>query len=185
MVLAVLVVAGVSAAVSYSDIHTLVIHLGGEGHEIAMIFPISIDGCLASSSLTLLFSSRYQIKPPWMARLTLWIGITMTLITNFAHGLLYGWGAAFLNSWPAVALSLSVELLSWVMGTSRELDTKRTVLVVPKPQDPNDTELTRITEIIANDRTISSAEVARQTGLPYPKVLKLSREARAMLNGSA
>lgn len=180
----VVIVTAVSMTVSYSDIRGLVLHLGGESNFIASIFPVSIDGLLVTANLAMLFCSRYEIEPNGWIGWSQVFGIVSTLIANVSHGLHYSVGAALIGAWPALSLVLASELLFWLIDASRELDTKRTVFVVPKPQGPNGNELTKVTELIANERGISAAEVARQTGIPYARVLGLTKQAKALLNGS-
>jgi Protein of unknown function (DUF2637) len=184
MIVAVLTVVAVSGLVSYSDIHGLVVKLGDESPFIAAIFPLCIDCIIAAAGLTLLFCGRYGVKPWWFVHGTLWFGILSTLTANCAHGMQYGWRTALIDAWPACSLTLATELVWFIVAVARELDTSRTVFVVDKPQGPNADELTKVAEIIANNHDVSSAEIARRLDLPYPKVLKLTKDARRLLNGS-
>lgn len=182
MVLTVVVVAASAGVVSFSHIYGLVLKAGGEPRPIAILVPISIDGILLTSSLTLLFCSRYSVPKPSLARWGQFLGISLTLTANIAHGLAYSPAAAALGAWPAVSLIFSSELLWWVVETSRAMD-KREIVVYES--QPANTGLQEVVELVANNRDISGREIARKTGLAYPKALELNREARRLLNGSS
>jgi hypothetical protein len=181
MVAAVIMVAGVSFEISFNDIRSLVLSFGAQSNFIATIFPLCLDGMLGASNLTLLYCSRYDLNPPRLARFTLWAGILATLAANVTHGLEYNLGAGLVGAWPAIALTLSVELLVWVVRSSRSLDSRQ-VVVFKKPKENN--ALDEVLNLIANNRGISAAEISRRLELPYYRALPLTREAKKLLNGS-
>jgi Protein of unknown function (DUF2637) len=178
MNIAVLMVVAVSFEISFNDIRSLVMSFGGESNFLSTIFPLCVDGMIAASNLTLLFASRYGVKPPRLARFTLWAGICTTLAANIMHGLAFSIGAGIVGAWPAIALTLSMELLIWVVNAGRSLN-ERTVITFEK--SPENNELDAVLNTIANDRNISGRQIAEKTGIPYPRALTLAKRARAML----
>ena len=178
MTLAVVLVAAVAAWISYGHAYELALRWG-ENEVTARLLPLTLDGLVLAASLTELFCSRYQLQQPALARLALLLGIGATLAVNVLHGLEHGPLAAVLAAWPAVALVVSSELLLWVVATSRSLD-KRAVLVVPK-RDKATEALSAAAELVANDRSISAAEVGRRLGVRYDVARDLTKKARSLL----
>lgn len=106
-VLAVLIVAGVAAVLSYAHMR----HLGveaGEGWR-ANLIPISVDGMMVVASMTAL-AKRRQGKAAPVAWLGLALGVTASLAANVAAAepTLVG---RLLAAWPPLALVLAFELL--------------------------------------------------------------------------
>jgi hypothetical protein len=111
-VLAAVVVVGVAAfaaVVSYSHIFDLGVHHGQSGTA-ARLLPLSVDGLIAAASLVMLHAARNQLPVPWLARICLAGGVGATVAANVAYGLPFGWLAAVVSAWPAVAFVGSVEM---------------------------------------------------------------------------
>lgn len=106
---AVLVVAAIAAVVSYSHIFDLA-YAHHEYGTAARLLPVSVDGLIASASLALLHAARKAISAPAIAYLMLWLGVGATVAANVGYGLPYGWLAAVIAAWPAVAFVGSVEM---------------------------------------------------------------------------
>ena len=100
--LAVLVVAGIAAVISFVHIeHLAVTH--GQTVLAAMLLPLSIDGTVAASSLVMLRSARMKLPVPKLARVMLVLAVLATLACNVLFGAGFGIVGALLSGWPAVA----------------------------------------------------------------------------------
>lgn len=106
-VMAVLLVAGVAAVVSYVHMRHLAL-VAGEGWR-ADLVPLSVDGMMVAASLTLL-TKRWEGKRAPLAWVALLLGVAASLAANVASAepTVYGRAVAF---WPPVALVLAFELL--------------------------------------------------------------------------
>ncbi|MEV4893538.1 DUF2637 domain-containing protein [Nonomuraea sp. NPDC055795] len=115
----VVLLAAVAAVVSYRHAYEVVTAYGEAGFT-AVLVPLTIDGLIFASSMVLLDSARRSLPVPWLARVTLVLGIAATLAANVMHGWAHGPIGAVVAAWPAVALVLSYELL---MGLIRRAGT--------------------------------------------------------------
>lgn len=106
---AVLLVAGIAAAVSFVHIESLAVRYG-QPELAAMLLPVSIDGTVAVSSLAMLRSARLDLTAPWLARGMLLLAVGATLGCNIGYGLPRGWPGALLSGWPAIAFVGSAEV---------------------------------------------------------------------------
>jgi hypothetical protein len=81
--LAVLVVAGIAAVISFVHIeHLAVTH----GQTVLAAMPLSIDGTVAASSLVMLRSARMKLPVPKLARAMLVLAVLATLACNVLFG---------------------------------------------------------------------------------------------------
>lgn len=107
--LAVVVVAAVAAAISYSHLQALALS-AGEGAWQAAILPLSVDGMMLCASLTAI-TRRRAGQPvgalPWLALL---LGVAASVAANIASAEPTVEGR-LIAAWPPVALLLSLELL--------------------------------------------------------------------------
>ena len=108
--LAVLAVAVIAAAVSFSHIRALAL-THGYSPDTGALLPFSVDGLLVVSSLVLLAEARAQRPAPRLARFGLVLGIAGTLGANVAYGVHFGPVGALVNAWPAVAFITATEIL--------------------------------------------------------------------------
>ena len=106
----VIVVAAVAAYVSYRHAYEL-IRAKGEDHATAVVMPVTVDGLIFAASMTMLDATRRGNKIPNLARWTLGLGITASVLANIAHGIAHGPIGAVIAGWPALALVLIYELL--------------------------------------------------------------------------
>lgn len=118
---AVLVVAAVAAYASYLHAVEVILRWGSETRTTAHLVPLTIDGLVGASSMVMLWTSRYRLPVPSLARWALGTGVAATLAANVLHGLSRGPLAAGIAAWPAVALVISYELLMWIVKSGREL----------------------------------------------------------------
>src|SRR6266700_5383362 len=58
----------------------------GESALTAKLLPISIDGLLLAGTLAVLDASRRQTGNAWAARVTVGLGVAMTMWANIVHG---------------------------------------------------------------------------------------------------
>jgi Protein of unknown function (DUF2637) len=105
----VMVLAGIAAAVSYRHMHTLTL-AHGESPWTAALTPVSVDGMIVASSMTLLADSRAGRSgglPPW---LLLVVGSGASLAANVAVAEPTAYGRV-IAAWPSFALIGAYELL--------------------------------------------------------------------------
>lgn len=76
-------VAGVAAFVSYRHAYELVV-THGENGVTAAVMPLTVDGLIFSASITMLGAARDGRRSPALARWTLGLGITASLLANVA-----------------------------------------------------------------------------------------------------
>ena len=140
--LAVLVVAGIAAVISFVHIeHLAVAH--GQTMLAAMLLPLSIDGTVAASSLVMLRSARMKLPTPKLARVMLVLAVLATLASNIVFGAGFGIVGALLSGWPAVAFIGCAEMAIGMIRRARTVpeavtmtaldDTARTVTATPGP----------------------------------------------------
>lgn len=108
--LAVLAVAVIAAAVSFSHIRALAL-THGYSPDTGALLPFSVDGLLVVSSFVLMTEARAQRPAPRLARFGLVLGIAGTLAANVAYGVHFGPVGALVNAWPAAAFITATEIL--------------------------------------------------------------------------
>lgn len=107
---AVVAIAVVAAIVSYR--HALTVARDhGETGATAYMTPITIDGLVIVASMVMLDAARRRQHPPGLAWCALALGIGATLAVNILYGVQHGPVGAVIAAWPAVALTIAVELL--------------------------------------------------------------------------
>lgn len=107
---AVVAIAVVAAIVSYR--HALTVARDhGETGATAYMTPITIDGLVVVASMVMLDAARRRQHPPVLAWCALALGIGATLAVNILYGVQHGPVGAVIAAWPAVALTIAVELL--------------------------------------------------------------------------
>jgi hypothetical protein len=90
----------------------------GESVLTAKLIPISIDGLLLAGTLAVLDASRRQTGHAWVARVTVGLGVAMTMWANIVHGIGYGWTGIIISGWPPVALMAAIEVLARMVRPS-------------------------------------------------------------------
>ena len=121
--LAVLMVAGVAAVISYQHAYELVTTHGETGLT-AHLLPFTVDGLIWAASMLALDASRRNHPVPRLALWSLGAGIVATIGANLAHGLGHGPVGALVSAWPAVALVGSFELLMLLIRKHHQADAK-------------------------------------------------------------
>jgi len=106
----VVLLGAVAAIVSYT--HALGVALAhGQAGATAHLTPLTVDGLVLVAGLILLDSARRGLRAPALAWVALGLGIGATLAVNVVYGIGHGPVGAVVAGWPAVALTLSSELL--------------------------------------------------------------------------
>ena len=111
-------VATFAAIISYTHIYSLARHHNQPVIDAALT-PLITDGLIVASSLVLVYVAWQKLDVPWLARVTLWLGIAATVAANVAYGLSYGVLGAILSSWPALAFVLTVETVMQLAKTKK------------------------------------------------------------------
>lgn len=124
---AVMVVTGIAAVISYNHAHELVQQHGESGWTAAAL-PITVDGLIATCSLVLLDCARRDRTPPWHAWVLLGAGVVATVGANIAHGLAHGWVGAVVAGWPALVAVGSFELLIRLVRGGKDQSDNRTLI---------------------------------------------------------
>jgi hypothetical protein len=119
--LAVLMVAGVAAVISYQHAYELVTTHGETGFT-AHLLPFTVDGLIWAASMVVLDATRRNHPVPRLALWSLGAGIVATVGANLAHGLGHGLVGALVSAWPALALVGSFELLMLLIRKHHQND---------------------------------------------------------------
>src|SRR5262245_15938937 len=104
------VVAGIAAWSSYRHMVTVALNVG-EHPDVAYVLPLSVDGMLVVASMAMVDDRRAGRTVRWSARVAFAGGVIGSVAANIsaAQNTL---GARFVAAWPALALLLTVEVLS-------------------------------------------------------------------------
>lgn len=116
--LAVFTVAVIAAVVSFTHIESLALAHGQPVGD-ARLLPLSVDGLLVASSLTLLVEARAERPAAGLARFGLVLGVIATVLANVAFGVHAGPVGAVISAWPAVSFIVSTEILFGQMRRAR------------------------------------------------------------------
>jgi hypothetical protein len=103
--IAVTAVAGIAAVVSFTHVQAIAL-THGYTHMTAGLLPLSVDGLIVASSISLLAGIR-----PGLSRFGMALGITATVCANVSYGSGYGFEGAVISAWPAVAFIVASEIL--------------------------------------------------------------------------
>jgi hypothetical protein len=89
--------------VSYSHIEGLAL-AQHQPLPLARLFPFAVDGLIAAGSVVVLAGE-------WRGWLAMVPGIVATLFANVESGIRFGWLAAIVAGWPAIAFSVASYVL--------------------------------------------------------------------------
>jgi Protein of unknown function (DUF2637) len=171
----VLAVAAFAAVVSYNHIFELG-RLHGQDGTAARLLPLSVDGLIASASLVMLHAARRELRVPWLARAMLALGVGATVAANVGYGLPFGWLAAVVSAWPAVAFVGSVEMAVRFVRDARQADDTGTPdddkkddtkppPPPPRQRQPRQSGRARAAAILKRHPDWADAKVAEQAGV--------------------
>lgn len=141
---AVVAVAGVAAAVSYSHMYEVAAVAGEQWRAYAL--PISVDGLVIAATLNAWRAKRAGESVAGWTVAALAIGLLVSIAANVAapflmHGPASGPLSAVVAAWPPIALALSFEELARMRRASREVSAPvGTVSEVPEQPAPRSAE---------------------------------------------
>src|SRR5262245_12656014 len=125
-------VALVAAVVSYHH-QVKVASAVGEDRFIALILPLSVDGLMVVAAWSIFTAKQAKGDANWWAKLAFAIGIAASVTANVAAAQ-PTLGARLVASWPAVALLMTVELLS---RTPRAVEEPEAATTPAKDRQPS------------------------------------------------
>jgi len=170
--------AAIAALVSYKHMFLLVRRYGEESWTAALL-PVSVDGMIAASSMSLLLDSRFGRRSGLLPWTLLILGSTASLAANIAvaEPSLVG---RLIAGWPSCALSGSYELLmgqiSHTAGTAVEVADRK-----PMRSLDDSSELVRGSEVPHDLVGGASEQAAGATGpLPHEVEEVQRRHRRAV-----
>ncbi|MGQ4271894.1 DUF2637 domain-containing protein [Nocardiopsis changdeensis] len=115
-IVAVLMLAGIAAVVSYSHMYELALR-HGEPEWRAALFPLSVDGMIVGASMTLLGDARHGRRGGMLPWTLLILGSIASLAANVAVADPTMW-SRIIHAWPSFALIGAYELLMREFRTS-------------------------------------------------------------------
>ncbi len=118
--LTVLVITGITAAVSYEHEYQLA-YRNGQAQWVAALLPFTVDGMILAASAVLLWAGTRGIRYPLRPFAVLVVGIAATIAANLAAGLGHGWLGAAVSAWCGLALILISDIAMWLAGMLRSL----------------------------------------------------------------
>jgi len=159
-------VSAAAAYLSFLHIQSLALRYG-QPVIAAGILPLTIDGTIVVSSMSMLRAARSGLTTPALARVMLILSISATLACNVSYGLPHGIPGALLSAWPAVAFTGCAEIS---IGMS-----KRKASRIPTREAVTrlETDVTRELDVTASDGTESDVTARRE--IPAPG--RLARQA--------
>lgn len=190
---AVLLVAAIAAVISFVHIeHLAVTH--GQTALASALLPVSIDGTVAASSLTMLRAARAGLRTPWLARFMLLLAVAATLAANVAYGAGFGVAGALLSGWPGAAfvgcaeMALGMARRSRVTPAAMEAGAEsapepRTLVTVPA--DAQSAARTALAASVAAGNPVSQRQLMTRFALTRTAERKVRSEVLAASNGHA
>jgi hypothetical protein len=106
--MAVCLVAGTAATISYEHVYHLAVTLG-QPKLAAWLMPLSVDGSIGAASAALLSAARLGHRSPRIAQAMLALGVLATLTANAYSGSAHGIPGMALAMWPGIAFIGSTE----------------------------------------------------------------------------
>ena len=177
--LAVLAVSVIAAAVSFSHIQALAL-AHGYTLDTSRLLPLSVDGLIVASSLTLLTEARAQRPAPRLARFGLVLGIAGTLAANVAYGVHFGPVGALVNAWPAAAFITATEILVGQMRRARTIPAPERVGQTVADPVPGDVSSAVPTDVPVIEPVIEPVAVPAHGVPPVP-----ARRVQTVTSGRA
>lgn len=183
---AVLLVAAIAAVVSFVHIQNLAV-THGQTELSALLLPVSIDGTVAATSLTMIRSARSGLGTPWLARFGLVLSVLATLACNVGYGLAFGAVGALISGWPAVAFILCAELAIGMLRRSQPANLKSpgTLAVSQVAADAREAAQIALRASVAAGNPLSQRAVMTRFGLTRTAERTLRQSVLAESNGHA
>ena len=184
---AVAVVGAVAAVLSFRHQYELAL-AHGESTLTARLLPASIDGLLLAGTLAILDGSRHGHRA-WAARVTVGLGVSMTLWANIVHGVAYGKAGIIVSGWPPVALIAVVEVLARMLrstgSTVEPVAQTPTQFASPVPADAQAAAKLALAASVAAGNPISQRQMMARFGLTRTAESKVRQAVLAESNGHA
>jgi Protein of unknown function (DUF2637) len=179
----------VAAVLSYRHQYELAV-THGESPLTARLVPLSIDGLLLAGSLAALDAARRERGRAWTARLTVGLGVAMTLWANTVHGTAYGPAGIVISGWPPVALIAAIEVLARmvrpVRKTTAKTDPAPGEITHPNYAVPADAETAAraaLAASVAASNPISQRQLMTRFGLTRAQATRVRQAVLAESNG--
>jgi hypothetical protein len=159
----------------------------GESALTDKLLPISIDGLLLAGTLAVLDASRRQTGHAWAARITVGLGVGMTMWANIVHGLAFGWTGIILSGWPPVALMAAIEVLARMVRPAPvpALGALPAVLAQVAPADSAHAAQLALSASVAAGNPISQRQMMARFGLSRAAERRVRQAVLAQSNGHA
>jgi len=106
-----MVMAAITAAISYQHAYDVVGHVGGNSRMVAVLLPVVPDLAVFMSYRRLRDADRDTMQTV-LATVIMWCGIAVTVVLNAAAGRGHGWPAGSLNALAPLALVGSLHLMT-------------------------------------------------------------------------
>lgn len=156
------VVASIAAWSSYRHMVHVALHVG-EQPSIAWVLPLSVDGLLVVASIAMVDDRQAGRQVRWSARIAFGFGIVASLAANVAaaHPTV---GARLVAAWPALALLLTVELLSR-SGRAKNRDSRIVTQTAPtSPGMPavSAPSVRQVAQVVEDPRAVAFREALRR-----------------------
>ena len=157
----------------------------GESALTAKLLPISIDGLLLAGTLAVLDASRRQTGHAWTARITVALGVGMTMWANIVHGIGFGWTGIIISGWPPVALMAAIEVLSRMIRPSDVPEPAAAPLVLAQvaPVDSAHAAQLALAASVAAGNPLSQRAVMARFGLSRAAERTVRQAVLAQSNG--
>ncbi len=118
-----LVVAVTAFSASYQHQYELNIR-EGQAHWVAGMQPLSVEGLIAATTLTIWFSAviKRRARTIWPAYLVLLVALSQASLMNLAadHRFRWPWIGPEISIWPAAAFFAAYEMAVWIMRNRPE-----------------------------------------------------------------
>jgi hypothetical protein len=174
-------VATIAGIVSYSHIVALGVrtHQGaGDAH----LLPFAVDFLIVAGSVILLAGY-------WLGWLCVAAGVAGTLFANLEFGLPYGWLAAVVSTWPAVAFTVATFVLErWLRSRRKQSDqpaAEAAQSVQGVPRDKLDGAIAAMLATAQAGNPLSGRQLTARFALKPPDAGKVRELVLASMNGSA
>jgi len=159
----VLLLAVIAAVVSYSHMYELALR-HGEPEWRAALFPLSVDGMIVASSMTLLSDARHGRKGGLLPWTLLIIGSGASLAANVAVADPTAW-SRIIHAWPSFALIGAYELLMREFRTSAQRVRTAPATDEQVPQSTSETKGQKTpTPCVPDASTVTDLQVVQDRG---------------------
>lgn len=163
------VVASIAAWSSYQHMVHVALHVG-ERPDVAYVLPLSVDGMLVVASVAMVDDRRAGRSVRWSAKVAFAVGVLASVGANVAAAQ-PTIGARIVAAWPALALLLTVELLS---RAGRELKRRAAEIeaVAPAVDEPVAPTVPTLTGPVVPAQPTNGARISAQRAPVVARAMK-------------